>query len=167
MQQPTNQPQPTNHRSQPTPGRGLVVRGCADLRAGRGRVPLLQRGPHGDVPPHRGGKPQVPGPLQPCERRPISSSVSVLCFWWRLLWFCHCSSLGTHHDRRQPTPKKQTKELQDLVKRLLVRRPALRLGVQAGGADDIKRHPWFGSFDWAAFEAKTMKAPYVPKVSCC
>lgn len=50
------------------------------------------------------------------------------------------------------------------MKRLLVRRPALRLGVQAGGADDIKRHPWFTGFDWAAFEAHTLKAPYVPKV---
>ncbi|KAI8463719.1 MAG: putative cGMP-dependent protein kinase [Monoraphidium minutum] len=62
-------------------------------------------------------------------------------------------------------PSHFSPELCDLVRRLLVRRPALRLGAQAGGADDVKRHPWFAGFDWAAFEARSMKAPYLPKVS--
>lgn len=35
----------------------------------------------------------------------------------------------------------------------------------AGSLDEIKKHPWFKTFDWAAFEKRTMKAPYVPSVS--
>ena len=55
-------------------------------------------------------------------------------------------------------------ELRDLLSRLLTRRPALRLGAQAGGADDVKRHPWFAGFDWAAFEARRLPAPHAPRV---
>jgi hypothetical protein len=74
-----------------------------------------------------------------------------------------CASL-TPPRRPLPLAPPSSQELQDFVKRLLVRRPVQRLGVQAGGADDIKRHPWFAGFDWAAFEARTIKAPYVPRV---
>jgi hypothetical protein len=42
-----------------------VVPGRPDLRAGGWGVPLLQRRPHGDVPPDRGGGVQVPRALQP------------------------------------------------------------------------------------------------------
>ncbi len=55
-------------------------------------------------------------------------------------------------------------ELRDLLSKLLVRNPAYRLGSGPGGAEDIKRHPWFTGFDWAAFAAKKMRPPYVPKV---
>ena len=51
-----------------------------------------------------------------------------------------------------------------MVSKLLVRNPAYRLGTGKGGAADVKRHPWFGGFDWAAFSARTMRAPYVPQV---
>ena len=59
----------------------------------------------------------------------------------------------------------QMQELQDLVKQLLVHNPLQRLGMQKGGAADVKAHPWFAKFDWDAFAAKRMKAPYVPRVS--
>jgi hypothetical protein len=36
--------------------------------------------------------------------------------------------------------------------------------VQKGGIADIKAHPWFKDFDWEAFAARKMKAPYVPQV---
>lgn len=49
----------------------------------------------------------------------------------------------------------------DLLKGLLCSKPTKRLGVTAGGADAIKRHPWFDGFDWTAFERRTMKAPIV------
>ncbi|WIA19038.1 hypothetical protein OEZ85_003698 [Tetradesmus obliquus] len=55
-------------------------------------------------------------------------------------------------------------ELRDFVKQLLVRKPAYRLGQGAGGVGDIKRHAWFAGFDWQAFEAKKLKAPYMPVV---
>lgn len=57
-------------------------------------------------------------------------------------------------------------ELADLLSRLLVRKPAYRLGALAGGAEDIKKHPWFATFDWEAFKAKKLKPPYMPKVTC-
>jgi hypothetical protein len=58
-------------------------------------------------------------------------------------------------------------ELRDFVKQLLVRKPAYRLGQGAGGTADIKRHAWFAGFDWEAFAAKKLKAPYMPVVRAC
>lgn len=56
-------------------------------------------------------------------------------------------------------------ELRDFVKQLLVRKPAYRLGEGAGGPAAIKKHPWFNGFDWDAFSARKLKAPYMPVVS--
>lgn len=61
-------------------------------------------------------------------------------------------------------PAHMSKECADLVGKLLVKQPAGRLGVQRGGARDIKDHPWFADFNWSAFENRTMAAPYVPVV---
>ncbi|KAL0050057.1 hypothetical protein WJX82_003639 [Trebouxia sp. C0006] len=58
-----------------------------------------------------------------------------------------------------------SKELRDLVKRLLTHSPSQRLGSLKGGALDVKAHPWFKDFDWESFEKQTMPAPYIPKVS--
>lgn len=55
-------------------------------------------------------------------------------------------------------------ELQDLISRLLRKNPAHRLGVQRAGAADVKRHPWFAAFDWAAFSKRTLPPPYLPQV---
>ena len=55
-------------------------------------------------------------------------------------------------------------EVRDLIKRLLVHNPNQRLGALKAGAADVKAHPWFANFDWAAFSKRQMKAPYVPQV---
>lgn len=55
-------------------------------------------------------------------------------------------------------------ELRDFVKQLLQRKPAYRLGQGTSGAGAIKKHPWFAGFDWDAFVAKKLKAPYLPVV---
>ena len=55
--------------------------------------------------------------------------------------------------------------LQDLVKQLLMHNPLQRLGMQKGGASDVKAHPWFAGFDWDAFAAKKLNAPHIPRVS--
>jgi cGMP-dependent protein kinase 2 len=34
-------------------------------------------------------------------------------------------------------------EGRDLIQRLLERKPAKRIGMLQGRADDIKKHPWF------------------------
>ena len=38
-------------------------------------------------------------------------------------------------------------DAKDLLKKLLVKNPAKRLGT-SGGAEEIKAHPWFSSVDW-------------------
>lgn len=50
------------------------------------------------------------------------------------------------------------------MKQLLQRKPAYRLGQGASGPSAIKKHPWFNGFDWDAFVAKKLKAPYMPVV---
>ncbi|CAB0019529.1 unnamed protein product [Nesidiocoris tenuis] len=64
----------------------------------------------------------------------------------------------------------------DLIKKLLVHDRTKRLGNMKNGADDIKRHRWFKSIDWADVILKKLKVnalkcyrpsqpPIVPKVS--
>jgi len=52
----------------------------------------------------------------------------------------------------------------DLIERLLVSNPARRLGNLKGGANDIRRHPWFANFDWEALQNCSMPAPMVPHI---
>ncbi len=53
--------------------------------------------------------------------------------------------------------------LQDLIARLLERKPTRRLGMLAGRAGDIKRHKWFESLDWEALGARKLEPPRIPK----
>ena len=55
-------------------------------------------------------------------------------------------------------------EVRDLIKRLLVHNPNQRMGALKAGAADVKAHPWFANFDWAAFSKRQLKAPYIPQV---
>lgn len=52
---------------------------------------------------------------------------------------------------------------QDLISRLLERKPTRRLGMLNGRAADIKRHKWFDGLDWDALEARKMEPPRLPK----
>eukprot|EP00293_Proteomonas_sulcata_P007644 CAMPEP_0184291734 /NCGR_PEP_ID=MMETSP1049-20130417/3651_1 /TAXON_ID=77928 /ORGANISM="Proteomonas sulcata, Strain CCMP704" /LENGTH=336 /DNA_ID=CAMNT_0026599249 /DNA_START=15 /DNA_END=1025 /DNA_ORIENTATION=- len=49
-----------------------------------------------------------------------------------------------------------------LIKELLVRNPAQRLGVGARGAADIKRHAFFDAIDFPALYRKEVDPPYKP-----
>ncbi|GAB4820005.1 hypothetical protein N2152v2_007051 [Parachlorella kessleri] len=62
-------------------------------------------------------------------------------------------------------PAHFSKELKDLIRRLLVRVPSRRLGCAQGGATELKQHPWFKGFDWEALAQRKLQAPYIPKVS--
>lgn len=53
--------------------------------------------------------------------------------------------------------------LQDLVGRLLERKPARRLGMLSGRANDIKKHKWFEGMDWEALEARKLVPLRKPK----
>ena len=52
---------------------------------------------------------------------------------------------------------------QDLVARLLERKPARRLGMLNGRANDIKKHKWFEGLDWEALEARKVAPLRKPK----
>ena len=54
-------------------------------------------------------------------------------------------------------------EARDLIRALLQRDPAHRLGSGAGGAADIRAHPFFRDLDWAQIEARAVAPPFVPK----
>uniref|UniRef100_A0A383WC48 cGMP-dependent protein kinase n=1 Tax=Tetradesmus obliquus TaxID=3088 RepID=A0A383WC48_TETOB len=51
----------------------------------------------------------------------------------------------------------------DLIQKLLERKPAKRLGMLSGKAQDVKRHRWFEGMDWAALEARRAAPPRRPK----
>jgi len=63
------------------------------------------------------------------------------------------------------TPKYFSDEVADMVKALLCRRATKRLGVIAGGASTIRKHPWFVGIDWDAMARNRYNAPFVPKVN--
>ena len=57
-----------------------------------------------------------------------------------------------------------SRNLADLVKKLLRSQQAKRLGNTRGSTAAVIKHKWFSSFDWAGLETGEMKAPYKPKV---
>lgn len=58
-----------------------------------------------------------------------------------------------------------TRNLTDLIKKLLRSQQAKRFGNTRGGTAAVVKHKWFSSFNWAGLENFEMKAPYVPTVS--
>lgn len=50
----------------------------------------------------------------------------------------------------------------DLLRRLLTRDPAARLGSGPGDADDLKAHAWFRGVDWTALHERRVEPPFVP-----
>ena len=55
--------------------------------------------------------------------------------------------------------------MRDLVKKLLTADRTKRLGNLKGGAEDIKRHKWFKSFDFNALINFEYAAPIQPEVA--
>lgn len=62
-------------------------------------------------------------------------------------------------------PPNFTRNLSDLVKKLLRSQQGKRLGNTRGGPAAVVKHKWFSSFDWIAIEEGTMKAPHVPIIN--
>jgi cGMP-dependent protein kinase len=50
----------------------------------------------------------------------------------------------------------------EVMKGLLTRDPAHRLGAGPGGFTEIKEHAFFSDFDWDGLQAKQLKAPFLP-----
>lgn len=64
-----------------------------------------------------------------------------------------------------PIPSFFTRNLADLIKKLLRSQQAKRLGNTRGGTAAVIKHKWFSSFDWAALENGEMKVPHKPNVA--
>lgn len=57
-------------------------------------------------------------------------------------------------------------DAQSLLKGLLTRDPAKRLGAGPHGSEAVKRHPWFKSINWAKLEARQIESKFKPTVTC-
>jgi len=65
-------------------------------------------------------------------------------------------------------PRHFSKNVIDLIKRLLQPKPTKRLGIIKGGVLNIKNHSWFrksNKFDWESFELLEVEPPYKPDIS--
>lgn len=62
-------------------------------------------------------------------------------------------------------PRQFDSKAKDLIKKLLTHDRTKRLGCLRNGAEDIKRHKWFGKLDWQAVYNCQMPSPYIPEVS--
>lgn len=57
-------------------------------------------------------------------------------------------------------PDGWSKDVVDLVNRLICRKEENRLGKQ--GAQSVKSHPWFKDIEWEELENHRIKAPFIP-----
>jgi len=65
---------------------------------------------------------------------------------------------------RYKLPSKLPSTATDLVSGILVRQSSKRLGCRAGGAEELRNHPWFENLDFEDLVAKSIKAPWTPNV---
>ncbi|XP_051912526.1 serine/threonine-protein kinase Sgk1-like [Hippocampus zosterae] len=104
------------------------------------------------------------------ERRPCSEAID----WWALGSIIYemlvgeppfmapnreeiFSKIKKEEVRLPPT---LSLECQDLLRRLLAKKPGARLGAK--GVEEITGHPWFSKINWDKLLAKEYRAPYVP-----
>jgi protein kinase A len=62
-------------------------------------------------------------------------------------------------------PSYVSEDAQDVIKKLLTRRQASRLGSLSRGYLDVKEHPWFQSLDFDKLNMKKLKSPWTPKIT--
>jgi serine/threonine protein kinase len=58
-----------------------------------------------------------------------------------------------------------TRNLSDLIKKLLRSQQAKRLGNTRGGTASVVKHKWFSTFEWALLENGEAKPPHKPNVA--
>lgn len=54
---------------------------------------------------------------------------------------------------------------QSLLKGLLIRDPAKRLGAGPDGSAAVRKHPFFKSINWAKLEAREVESKFKPNVA--
>jgi serine/threonine protein kinase len=62
-------------------------------------------------------------------------------------------------------PTHFTPAARDLVRKLLTADRTRRLGNLRGGAEDVKKHPWFAGVDWERVYRREIIAPIVPEIA--
>jgi len=62
-------------------------------------------------------------------------------------------------------PKKITPTGQELIRKLLIQSQTERLGSAKGGAEDVKKHPFYKKLAWQSLLSKKIEAPFKPKIS--
>lgn len=62
-------------------------------------------------------------------------------------------------------PENLSPEAQSLLRALFKRNPQNRLGAGANGIEDVKRHEFFATIDWAALMEKRVRPPFIPAVA--
>lgn len=65
---------------------------------------------------------------------------------------------------RYNIPSSNSDHAKRLIRGLLTKDPAKRLGSLVGGEDDILKEPWFEKVDMETYIKQEAKAPFVPKV---
>ena len=63
--------------------------------------------------------------------------------------------------KTQDIPKGWTNTAVDCINRLIMRKPAKRLGNK--GAEEVKKHLWFRDFKWKELYMGNLLAPFIPK----
>jgi len=63
-------------------------------------------------------------------------------------------------EKHYPLPEERSKELVDFVDRILEKSPTERLGMLAGGVDDLFHHPWLSGLDLVRLRAKRWPSPW-------
>jgi len=62
-------------------------------------------------------------------------------------------------------PSKVNEDARDVIKKLLTRRQASRIGNLSRGHLDIQDHPWFASLDFDKLTNRKLKSPWRPKLT--
>ena len=76
-----------------------------------------------------------------------------------VLWNRSTTLLTLRSETCYPVPKPWARGAQDVMRKLLQRDPAERLGFDSG-AEEIKAHPFFADIQWALI--RNTKPPYLP-----
>ena len=63
-----------------------------------------------------------------------------------------------------PIPRRLSVEARDLLKQILAKDPANRIGCrEKGGVEELKQHAWFRGLDWDMLYNKEIPPPFVPQ----
>ena len=65
------------------------------------------------------------------------------------------------HIRKGDLPDGWSLEAADFINKLLMRKPANRLGLN--GPSEVKNHMWLKDIDWQALSEKQLSAPFIPR----